>query len=65
MAVGPPVVVGTLVVVVVAFSNPTFQRLLIEDDISISISIFGGGGSGNSHEVEEHERLVHLEHYEW
>lgn len=61
---GPLVAVGTVVVVAAAFSNPTFHRLPVEDDVSISVSVSGGGGGGCGREVEEHERHVHQEHHE-
>ncbi|KAG1366594.1 AT-hook motif nuclear-localized protein 17 [Cocos nucifera] len=56
---GPLVAAGTVVVVAAAFSNPTFHRLPVEDDVSVSVSVSGGGGG----EVEEHERHVHQEHH--
>ncbi|XP_008774997.2 AT-hook motif nuclear-localized protein 28-like [Phoenix dactylifera] len=59
---GPLVAAGTVVVVAAAFSNPTFHRLPVEDDVSVSVSVTGGGGGGGSGEVEEHERHVHQEH---
>ncbi|KAG1342282.1 AT-hook motif nuclear-localized protein 17 [Cocos nucifera] len=62
--VGPLVAVGTVVVVAAAFSNPTFHRLPVEDDVSISVSVSGGGGGGSGREVQEHERHVHQEHHE-
>ncbi|CAL9039256.1 unnamed protein product [Musa banksii] len=56
---GPLIAAGTVVVVSAAFSNPTFHRLPVEDNVSISVSISGGGQGG---EAEEHEPHVHHQH---
>lgn len=61
---GPLIAAGTVVVVSAAFSNPTFHRLPVEDNMSISVSISGGGqgAEAEEHEAEEHEPHVHHQH---
>ncbi|CAL9102599.1 unnamed protein product [Musa textilis] len=54
MVAGPLVAAGTVVVVAAAFSNPTFHRLPVEDDVSASVSITGGGGGGDMEDQDQH-----------
>ncbi|URE47250.1 hypothetical protein MUK42_13891 [Musa troglodytarum] len=56
---GPLMATGTVVVVAAAFSNPTFHRLPVEEDLSVSVSVSGGGGGG---EQEEHEQRIRHQH---
>ncbi|WOK96221.1 AT-hook motif nuclear-localized protein 28-like [Canna indica] len=50
---GPLVAADTVVVVAAAFSNPTFHRLPVEDDVSVSVSVSGSG------DMEEHEQHMY------
>ncbi|KAG6504428.1 AT-hook motif nuclear-localized protein 17-like [Zingiber officinale] len=52
---GPLVAAGTVVVVAAAFSDPTFHRLPMEEDVSLSVSgCGGGGGDAGEGNVQEH-----------
>ncbi|KAK8930672.1 putative DNA-binding protein ESCAROLA [Platanthera zijinensis] len=44
VVVGPLVAAGVVMVVAAAFVNPTFHRLPLEDDVSVSVSVSVSGG---------------------
>ncbi|KAH0455621.1 hypothetical protein IEQ34_015653 [Dendrobium chrysotoxum] len=55
MVVGPLVTAGVVVVVAAAFANPTFHRLPVENEVSVS------GGDVNGEEEQQH--YYHLLHH--
>lgn len=59
---GPLMAAGTVVVVAAAFSEPTFHRLPMEEDVSLSVS-GGGGGGGDAGEGNEQEQSGQQQEY--
>lgn len=63
---GPVVTAGTVIMVVAAFNNPTFHRLPVEDDMSVSVSVSGGGEEveRDNHERDHVDRHVQRRPYQ-
>ncbi|OEL22942.1 AT-hook motif nuclear-localized protein 17 [Dichanthelium oligosanthes] len=57
---GPLYAASTVVVVAAAFTNPTFHRLPLDDDASVSVSVSLSPGSGDP--ADEHRGGHHQQH---